>query len=219
MPIFSVLARLYAYRSLVLLLLLGIAAGLVYYYYHQSIRLQTEKQSIINLYAADTAKVRTRDAAGRETVRVLAPTISPAVLRQVRAGLAAEMREQLRAEFGKQAQLIGATRVATQTRQQLPTVRLRDTLVSRPGPRGPVRQAARAGVFRDPWLTLTGIVTDDSLQVAYTIKNEFDVRAYSKRTGKRWWYFWTKRKVYVDLKNKNPHTTTTKLEAVLIKKE
>ena len=201
MPPFSVVARLYAYRSLVLLGLLLIAGGGAYFYYHQARQERAQKQQVINLYAADTARTRSRDAQGRETVRVLAPTISPAVLAQVRAGLAAEMREQLRAEFGRQAQLLSAQRVATQTRQQLLAVPLRDTVVSRPSPAGPVHQAARAGVFRDTWLTLTGIVTDDSLQVDYTIRNEFDVRAYSKRTGKHWWYFWKPRAAFVDLKN------------------
>lgn len=218
MPLFPVLARLYAYRSLVLLLLLGIAAGLVYYYYHQSEVKEAEKQAVINLYTPQTP-ARTVDGQGRETVRVVAPTLSPAVLAQVKAGFAAEVRDQLRKEFGRQAQLLGAQRVSTTTTQALPTVALHDTTVSRRTPAGVVATPARAATFRDPWLSLTGIVQADSLSVQYTIKNEFDVRAYSKRDAKHWWYFWKPRKAFVDLKNKNPHTTTTAIEAVLINKE
>lgn len=218
MPLFSVIARLYAYRSLVLLLLLGIAGGLVYYYYHQSVQKEAEKQAIINLYAPTDA-VRTTDKQGRETLRVVAPVVTAAVLADLKAGFAAEMREQLRKEFGRQAQLLSAQRVVIETRQQLPTVALRDTTVRRNTPAGVVARPARAGVFRDEWLTLTGLVTGDSLSVDYTIRNEFDVRAYSKRDAKHWWQFWKPRKAYVDLKNKNPHTTTASMEAVLIKKE
>jgi hypothetical protein len=213
-----VIARLYAYRSLVLLLLLGIAGGLVYYFFNLSQQKEAEKQAVIQLYAPQ-AITRAVDVQGRETVRVVAPTISPAVLSQVKAGLAAEMRDQLRKEFGRQAQLLGAQRVATTTAQQLPTVVLHDTIVRSVTPAGIITHPARAGTFRDPWLNLTGIVTGDSLSVHYTIKNEFDVRAYSKRDAKHWWYFWKPRKAFVDLKNKNPNTTTTAIEAVIIKKE
>ena len=53
----------------------------------------------------------------------------------------------------------------------------------------------------------------------YSIRNEYDVRAYSKRDAKHWWQFWKARKVYVDLQNKNPNTTTSKMEAVLVEKQ
>jgi hypothetical protein len=218
MPFFSVLTRLYAYRSLVLLLLLGIAAGTCYYLYHDNVQKEAENQSILNYYASQPV-ARSVDAAGRETVRVVAAPISPKVLAELRSGLAAEMRDGLRKEFGRQAQLLSGSRVAVTTHQQLPTVVLRDTALTRAGPAGPVRRAARAGTFRDQWLSLTGIVTDDSLSVDYTIRNEFDMRAYSRRDAKHWWQFWKPRRAYVDLKSKNPHSTTTAIEAVLIEKQ
>lgn len=212
------LTRLYAYRSLVLLMLLAIAGGGCYYLYTANVQKEAEKQSILNFYA--TAPVtRTVDAAGRETVRVVAAPISPQVLAELRSGLAAEMRDGLRKEFGRHAQLLSGSRVAITTQQQLPTVALRDTTVARPGPAGPVRRPAKAGTFKDPWLSLTGIVTDDSLSVDYTIRNEFDMRAYSRRDAKHWWMFWKPRRAYVDLKSKNPHSTTTAIEAVLIQKQ
>ena len=219
MPLLSVLTRLYAYRSLVLLLLLGIAAGLVYYLYHQTVVKEAEKQSILTLYSAPPPPVRIIDRQGRETVRVVTPVISPAVLQQLRAGFATEMRDQLRAEFGRNARLLGAQRSATVTQQQLPTVVLRDTTVRLTTPAGVVSQAAKAGKFKDEWLSLTGIVTEDSLSVDYRIRNDFDIRAYSKRDAKHWWQFWAPRKVYVDLKNKNPHTVTTGIDAVRVQKE
>ncbi|GAA3940285.1 hypothetical protein GCM10022406_25400 [Hymenobacter algoricola] len=212
------MTRLYAYRSLVLVLLLGIAGGLIYYLYDLNRVTQAEKQSIITLYAAQPV-TRSVDAQGRETVRVVTPTISAAVLKQVKAGLAAEVRDQLRKEFGRNAQLLQAQRVQTQTGQVLPTVALRDTTVHRATAAGIVAKPARAGTFKDPWLSLTGIVTDDSLSVKYSIRNEFDVRAYSMRDAKHWWQFWKPRKVFVDLKNKNPNTTTTALEAVAVEKK
>jgi hypothetical protein len=212
------LARLYAYRTVVLLLLLAIAAGVCYYLYHDNVKKEEEKQAVINLYSTQPT-VRTVDKQGRETVRVVTPVIPPAVLAQVKAGMVAEMRDALRKEFGRQAQLLSGQRVATSTKQVLPTVVLHDTIFKQVTPAGMVNRRARAGSFKDPWLTLTGIVTDDSLSVKYSIKNEFDIRAYSKRDAKHWWQFWRGRKAYVDIKSKNPNTTTTSTEAVLIQKK
>jgi len=224
MPVLAVVARLYAYRSLVLLLLLAIAGGLCYYLFLDNQKKDEEKQSILNLYATSPPAGRATDAQGRETVRVVTPVISPAVLADLKSGLAAEMRQQLRQEFGRQAQLLSAQRTATVTRQQLPTVALVDTTIRRPGPGGHVvSKPAKTGTFRDPWLSLTGVVLPgtnghDSLQVKYTVRNEFDIRAYSKRDAKHWWMFWKPRLTYVDLKNKNPNTTTTGIEAVRVEK-
>ncbi|SNC62183.1 hypothetical protein SAMN06265337_0619 [Hymenobacter gelipurpurascens] len=219
MPVLSVLARLYAYRSIVLLLLLAIAAGLIYYLYGENVQKEEEKQSIINLYSQQP-ETRAVDTQGRETVRVVTPIISAAVLKQVKSGLAAEIRDQLQKEFkGLGVQLISAQRVQTSTAQRVPTVALKDTTIREVTPAGIQTKVAKAGTYKDPWLTLTGVVTDDSLAVKYTIRNEFDVRAYSKRDAKHWWQFWKGRKVYVDLKNQNPNTRTENLEAVAVEKK
>jgi hypothetical protein len=221
-----VLTRLYAYRTLVLLLLLSIAAAIIYYLYHDNVKQVHEKEQVIAYYAAQPPAVRIVDKEGRETVRVVTATITPAVLAQLKAGFAAEMRDQLRTEFGRQAQLLAAQRTTTVTQQALPTVALQDTMVRRVTPTGlVVAKAAKTARFRDQWLTLSGLVLPglngqpDSLQVNYNIRNEFDIRAYSKRDAKHWWQFWKGRKAYVDLKNKNPNTTTTNLEAVKVEKE
>ena len=207
--------RLFQIAGLCLLLALG------YYGYRQAVensRLRAEKTDITNYYAAaqDTL-TRLRDKAGRETVVYRPGTISPGALAALRVGLAAELRDGLRAEFGRSARLLYGQQATTITTQQLPTVALKDTVfVTRPG-RPPT--TAKAGVFRDEWLSLTGIVTKDSMSVRYTIRNEMKVRAYSKRDKKYWFQFWKPRRVYVDLKNANPNTSTPKMEAVLVEKK
>jgi len=227
MPLLSVLSKAYAYRTLVLLFLLGIASFCCYYLYQGNVQKEAEKQGIINYYAsANQPLQRTVDKEGRETVRAVVAPITPAVLADLKAGLAAEMRDQLRKEFGRQAQLLYGQRTTTTTSQALPVVALQDTTVRRITPAGKVvEKAAKKARFRDPWLTLTGLVLPgmegkpDSLQVNYSIRNEFDIRAYSKRDAKHWWQFWKGRKTYVDLKNKNPNTVTTGLESVKVEKQ
>lgn len=205
---------------------LGLVIWIVYYGYTTALKnskLEKEKIEIRNYYAArEDTLVRQRDEKGRETVIYKAATLSPEALAVLKTGLAAEAAKAVRAEFGRNARLLYGQRAATTTTQILPTVVLRDTTMRRVTPAGIVSRKARAGVFKDPWLHLTGIVTDDSLSVKYSIRNEFDVRAYSKKEPRpNWWKFWKKReeKVYVDLKNRNPNTTTDKMEAVLVEKQ
>jgi hypothetical protein len=227
MPLLSVLSKAYAYRTLVLIFLLAILSFCCYYLYQGNVQKEAEKQEIINLYAAAAQPlVRTVDNQGRETVRAVVAPISPGVLADLKAGLAAEMRDQLRKEFGRQAQLLYGQRTTTTTAQALPVVALQDTTVRRKTPAGKVvEKPAKKARFRDPWLTLTGLVLpgsdgeSDSLQVNYSIRNEFDIRAYSKRDAKHWWQFWKPRRAYVDIKNKNPNTTTTGLESVKVEKQ
>jgi hypothetical protein len=227
MPLPSVLSQAYAYRSLVLIILLAILSFCCYYLYQGNVQKEAEKQEIINLYAAAAQPIfRSVDKQGHETVRAIVAPISPAVLADLKTGLAAEMRDQIRKEFGRQAQLLYGQRTTTTTAQTLPVVALQDTTVRRVTPTGKVvEKAAKKARFRDPWLTLTGLVLpglggeSDSLQVNYSIRNEFDIRAYSKRDAKHWWQFWKGRKTYVDLKNKNPNTITTGLESVQVEKQ
>jgi hypothetical protein len=226
MPLLSVLSQAYAYRTLVLVFLLAILSFCCYYLYQGNVQKEAEKQEIINLYtAAAQPLVRSVDKQGHETVRAVVAPISPAVLADLKTGLAAEMRDQLRKEFGRQAQLLYGQRTTTTTAQRLPVVALQDTTVRRVTPTGKVvEKPAKKARFRDPWLTLTGLVLpglggeSDSLQVNYSIRNEFDIRAYSKRDAKHWWQFWKPRRAYVDLKNKNPNTITTGLESVKVEK-
>lgn len=81
----------------------------------------------------------------------------------------------------------------------------------------------RAATYRDEWTKITGLILPgeagqpDSLALNYVVRNQFKVVAYSKRDAKHWWQFWKPRKVYVDLKNENPHTTNT-MEAILVEK-
>jgi hypothetical protein len=160
------------------------------------------------------------NAQGQQTVVRPIVTVSPATLATLEAGIAARLRNELRAEFkGLNAKLLFGQTATTLTQQTLPTVPLKDTTVRRVTPNGIISKPARAGTFKDDWLNLTGIVTDDSLSVKYSIRNEFDVRAYSRRDAKHWWQFWKPRKVFVDLKNKNPNTTTEKMDAVLVNKQ
>jgi uncharacterized protein (DUF697 family) len=225
MPVLSVLARLYAYRSIVLLLLLGIAAGLIYYLYGENVQKEEEKQSIINLYSQQPA-TRAVDTQGRESVRVVTPVISAAVLQQVKAGFAAEVRDQLQKEFkNRGVQLLTAQRVQTSTAQRLPTVAFKDTTIRKVTPAGVQATVARTATYRDQWAKITGVVIPDtqgladSLALDYLIRNEFTARAYSMRDAKHWWQFWKARKVFVDLKNQNPHTTTSSLEAIAVEKK
>ncbi|MDF7810686.1 DUF6549 family protein [Hymenobacter sp. YC55] len=207
--------------------ILGIVliVGLIYFGYNKVLEIAQLRRNLYetrNYYAAaqDTLK-RVRDDKNRETVIYRTAPLSPSALAGLEAGFAAVVRDQLRKEFKSQsAQLLFAQRAATVTQQVLPTVALKDTTVRSVSSAGIVTtKAARAGTFKDEWLSLTGIVTDDSLSVKYFIRNEFDVRAYSKKDKKYWFQFWKPRKVYVDLKNKNPNTITSSMEAVVVEKK
>ncbi|RPD50068.1 hypothetical protein DNI29_04525 [Hymenobacter sediminis] len=214
----TILWRLFLVACAVTLLL----GALVWWQAYRNGELSDQYHETKNYYELQNDSLRAEvNEKGQQTVYRPIVTVSPATLASLEAGIAARLRDDLRAEFrGQNAKLLFGQNAATTTQQQLPTVALTDTVVRRPKPGGGVVvKQAKAGTFKDEWLNLTGIVTDDSMSVKYTIRNEFDVRAYSKRDAKHWWQFWKPRRVYVDLKNKNPNTTTDKMEAVLVDKK
>ncbi|MCC3156420.1 hypothetical protein LJ737_04180 [Hymenobacter sp. 15J16-1T3B] len=214
---FSTAWRLFGVACFLLLISMAFGA----YQWFRSRDWSTKYLQTRNYYEArEDSLVKVRDAAGRETVVYKTTGLSPATLKQLRYGLAAELRDQLREEFGRSAQLLFGQRASVVTAQQLPAVALRDTVLRIVTKTDTVTVPAKAATYRDAWLTLTAaVLPGDSLSATYKIRNEFDVRAYSKRDAKHWWQFWKPRRVFVDLKNKNPNTTTDKMEAVLVEKE
>ncbi|GAB3638744.1 hypothetical protein GCM10027422_43340 [Hymenobacter arcticus] len=156
------------------------------------------------------------------TVICKAVPVSEAQLTSLRAGLLADFSQQLRRELARQS-----LRPVVASRQQLPVVALRDTVLrKRVGTTGQVvSTAAKTGTFQDKWLSLTGVVKPgrpgrpDSLEVKYQLRSEFDVQAYSRRDQKHWWLWpFRPRRVYVRLQSRNPNVTTTHLDSVRVQK-
>jgi hypothetical protein len=182
-------------------------------YYHTDTFYKTVQDSIRRTQPA-TPRVR--------VVYVPAPT-DQAALAALQATVA-QLREDMRRDRAATNRLL-AVRPSSTVVKPTTTVALNDTTVRRRTETGRVVVTkAKTGTFRDPWLNLTGVVIPgqngrpDSLQARYMIRNDFDVQVYSKRTGK-WWQWWKGRQAYVDLKNKNPNATTTKMEHLKVEKK
>lgn len=150
---------------------------------------------------------------------------------QATQALAAAVTSRVRLEVQRELR-VAAERLAASPRpapripQEKAVVALKDTTLHRRSVTTGrvVTTPAKTGTFRDPWLRLTGIVIPgkpgrkDSLQVKYQLRLDFSAQAYSKRTATHWWQWWKGRRVYVDLQNNNPNTSTTKLEGLPVQK-
>jgi hypothetical protein len=138
----------------------------------------------------------------------------------LRAGLQTDFSQQLRRELARQL-----LRPVAATKQRLPVVALRDTVLrKRVGATDQVvSTVAKTGTFQDKWLSLTGVVRPgrpgrpDSLEVKYQLRSEFEVEAYSQRVQKHWWQF-KPRRVYVHLLSRNPNVTTAHLDSIRVQK-
>lgn len=134
-----------------------------------------------------------------------------------------DMQRELRATAER---LLAGQHAGLRPAQAKAVVALKDTTIRRRSPATGrlVATTAKTGTYRDPWLSLTGVIIpgqpgrQDSLQVKYLMKVEFSAQAYSKRTAKHWWQWWEGRRAYVDLKTSNPNTSTTKMEGLKIQK-
>jgi hypothetical protein len=142
-----------------------------------------------------------------------------AVTSQVRQDLQRELRATTERLLANQRPMLRAAPAQVTVALKDTTIRRRSITTGRL-----VNTSAKTGTFRDPWLSLTGVVIpgqpgrQDSLEVKYTLKLDFSAQAYSIRTAKHWWQWWKGRRVYVDLHNNNPNTSTTKLEGIHVQK-
>jgi hypothetical protein len=173
----------------------------------------------------------------RRTLPAL-PRITPAIIHQTtplspqtKQALVAAITSQVKLDIQHELRtaterLIATQRPVLRSPQAKAVVALKDTTIRRRSVTTGrvVTTTAKTGTFRDPWLSLTGVVIpgqpgrQDSLQVKYLMKIDFSAQAYSKRTAKHWWQWWKGRQVYVDLKNNNPHTSSTKMEGLKVQK-
>lgn len=217
----SLLWRLFG--TICFVLLLSLAYNAYQHYLNGDL---AAKYSTVNNYKTVLQDSLRRVVAAPVVVRT-PPTVvyrslppSAAQLAALRAGIGYDVSAQLRRELAR-----AAPRAVAVTKQRLPVVALRDTtLLRRSGVTGQVvKTEAKTGTFRDPWLSLTGIVLPgraggpDSLQAKYSMRLDFDARAYSQRTG-HWWQVWRGREVHVRLKSRNPNTVVTGLDAVKVEK-
>jgi hypothetical protein len=174
----------------------------------------------------------------RRTLPPLPPPPSPVIVyrisplsSQAAQALAAAVTSRVRLDMQRELRaaterLAASSRPTLRLPQAKAVVALKDTTIRRRSVTTGrvITTAAKTGTFRDPWLRLTGVVIpgqpgrQDSLQVKYQLRLDFSARAYSKRTATHWWQWWKRRRVYVDLQNNNPNTTTTKLEGLPVQK-
>lgn len=63
--------------------------------------------------------------------------------------------------------------------------------------------------YQDPWISITGNLNSDSAWT-YKVTDTMSLVTYDKKTG------WFKRDLYVDIVNKNPHTSINGLRAIRI---
>lgn len=145
--------------------------------------------------------------------------LAAAITSRVRQDLQRELRATTERLLANQRPLPRAAAAQATVALKDTTIRRRSTTTGQL-----VNTSAKTGTFRDPWLSLTGVVIpgqpgrQDSLEVKYLLKLDFSAQAYSKRTAKHWWQWWKGRRVYVDLRNNNPNTSTTKLEGLQVQK-
>jgi hypothetical protein len=153
----------------------------------------------------------------------LSPQATQALATALTSRVRLEVQRELRAATER---LVAPARPAPRIPQEKAVVALKDTTLRRRSVTTGrvVTTPAKTGTFRDPWLRLTGVVIPgqpgrkDSLQVKYQLRLDFSAQAYSKRTATHWWQWWKGRRVYVDLQNNNPNTSTTKLEGLPVQK-
>jgi hypothetical protein len=151
------------------------------------------------------------------------PQATQALVTAITSRVRLDLQRELRTTAER---LLISQRPALRLPQAKAVVALKDTTISRRSvATGRVMTTtAKTGTFRDAWLSLTGVVIPgqpgrkDSLQVKYSMRIDFDAQAYSKRTAKHWWQWWKGRRVYVDLRNNNPNTSTTKMEGLKVQK-
>jgi hypothetical protein len=188
-----------------------------------------------NYYHSDTYFRTVKDSVGRATAprivheRVAVPfAVGPSaaatqrLVEAVAARVRADVQRQSRLDM---ARLLAAQRPATSIKQGK-TVALRDTAIVRKSIRTgqAVVTMTKTATFHDPWLQMTSTIIPgeagrpDSMRAKYLVRNDFSVRAYSKREAKHWWSF-GKRKVYVDMTNKNPNAVSTPLKAIPVEKK
>lgn len=153
--------------------------------------------------------------------------LSPQATQQLVAAITGRVRQDLQRELRASTErLLASQRPVPRPAPARAVVALKDTTIRRRSPATGrmVTTSAKTGTFRDPWLSLTGVVIpgkpgrQDSLQVKYLLKLDFSAQAYSRRTAKHWWQWWKGRRVFVDLRNNNPNTSTTKLEGLKVQK-
>lgn len=154
-------------------------------------------------------------------------TLSPQTTQRLVAAITGRVRQDLQRELRATTErLLTSQRPLPRASPARAVVALKDTTIRRRSPATGrmVTTSAKTGTFRDPWLSLTGVVIpgqpgrQDSLQVKYRLKLDFSAQAYSRRTARHWWQWWKGRRVYVDLRNNNPNTSTTKLEGLEVQK-
>jgi hypothetical protein len=187
-------------------------------YYHTDTYFKTVQDSVLK---AQPARVV------RQPVYVPVPTgMSPLATQRLVQAVAAQVRADVqRQSRADMARLLALQRPVVAIKQGK-TAALRDTAIVRKSVRTgrPVVTITKTATFHDPWLQMTSTIVPgdagrpDSITAKYVVRNDFNVKAYSRREAKHWWGF-GKRRVYVDLTNKNPNATSTKLEAIPVEKK
>jgi hypothetical protein len=188
-----------------------------------------------NYYHSDTYFRTVKDSVGRTAPprvvhdRVLVPyPVGPgaAATQRLVQAVAAQVRSDVQRQNRLDMQRLLAIARPVPSLKQGKTAALRDTAIVRKSASTgkPVVTITKTATFHDPWLQMTSTIVPggagrpDSITAKYVVKNDFNVKAYSKREAKHWWSI-GKRRVYIDLTNKNPNAVSTPLKAIPVEKK
>lgn len=215
--------------SVLVLTLYTVYQGYLVFIEYGKLRRENNYYKTENFYKTVVDSIRrTLPVAHRAAPVIVYRTAAPTqATQELAVAIASRMRLDMQRELRAAAErLLAAQRTGLRPAQAKAVVALKDTTIRRRSPATGrlVATTAKTGTYRDPWLSLTGVILpgqpgrQDSLQVKYWMKIDFSAQAYSKRTAKHWWQWWKGRRAYVDLKTSNPNTSTTKVEGLKIQK-
>lgn len=198
------------------------------YQHYLNLKLVGKVEYVTNNYRTVRDSVRRAPVPVR-VVRV--PVPSPQVIYRPASPTAAQfaaLRQELTQDFAQQLRRALAPlvpRPATVSLKQRPMVlALKDTTVvrHRPGSNQLTLSTLKTGSFQDKWLSLSTIMRPgragraDSLEVKYQLRNEYDVKAWTRRVQKHWWLP-GKRRIYVTLVSKNPNAIDYGLDSIPVR--
>lgn len=190
-----------------------IASGLLWL---QTARLRSERRERQRLESNQTALLSDvefyRTKAGESAASVQRLELRAAEFEKLRVADAATIRR-----LGIRIRRLEATaKTATQTVVELQAA-LRDTVIYREAPAGPVvADSLRAFRWRDPWVTVEGLVGRDS--VACRVESIDTLRQIVHRVPRRFLFIrWGTKAIRQEVISSNPHTRIVYTEYIELK--
>ena len=186
---------------IVLLLFIGVAAWL---YDRHSLKKQLQ-EAIVHANQTDTIAQRFKDELQQEHVK---GQVRDYTIAELKASKDSDIA-QLRKEIGSLKNLVAYSKVSTTTSGTIQAGN-KDTIIMV----GETSVKATKFDYSDRWLRLTGLKTDDSTKITYSLDNVQKTTWKYERENKK--KFWQPKNLIFEIESENPATTVNKVQTVRI---